>query len=50
MKAFYYTVIFLGLSALAEAQVGIGTSTPQGALDIVSPAGAPNGLLIPAFH
>ncbi len=47
MKALYYTVIFLGLSAPAVAQVGIGTSTPQGALDIVSPVGAPNGLLIP---
>ena len=47
MKTLLYTVFFLGFSSSVFAQVGIGTTTPQGALDIVTVAGAHNGLLIP---
>jgi hypothetical protein len=47
MKSLYYTVIFLGLTLSTVAQIGIGTTTPQGALDIVTVTGAHNGLLIP---
>jgi len=48
MKTLFYTLLFIGLSSKAIAQVGIGTSTPQGALDIVTTAiGGYNGLLIP---
>ncbi|MBP6373490.1 MAG: tail fiber domain-containing protein [Flavobacterium sp.] len=47
MKTLLYTVLFLGFSSSVFAQVGIGTTTPQGALDIVTVAGAHNGLLIP---
>jgi hypothetical protein len=48
MKSFYYTVIFLGITLTTVAQVGIGTTTPQGALDIVTTSlGGHNGLLIP---
>ena len=48
MKTLFYTLLFIGLSSTAIAQVGIGTSAPQGALDIVTTAiGGHNGLLIP---
>jgi hypothetical protein len=47
MKTLLYTVLFVGFSSSVFAQVGIGTTTPQGALDIVTVAGAHNGLLIP---
>jgi len=48
MKSLYYTVIFLGLTLSTVAQIGIGTITPQGALDIVTTSlGGHNGLLIP---
>ena len=44
MKLKLLSLVFLCMCAFAKAQVGIGTTTPQGALDIVSPD---TGLVVP---
>ena len=44
MKSILYSLILFVISISMNAQVGIGTTTPNGALDISS---SNNGLLIP---
>ncbi|MBA3987192.1 MAG: hypothetical protein H0X63_11615, partial [Flavobacteriales bacterium] len=44
MKNFTLVCVILICTALAQAQVGIGTITPQSALDITS---STNGILVP---